>query len=241
MPSLVFLALALLCSFFENSIDSHEQEGFILKRCREAEQQLAFECLPYFLALTTNSKVLDKMFSLDLRASSMFGEGKMLSMTHLLWSSYVVQSDVANWICSLITVAEALSVAISVADMNYAGVPLIYVNEPFTKVTGYSRAEAYGRNCRFLQGPGTQLSTIRKLSLHLRRGASCIIELLNYHKSGDAFRNLLCMRPIHDSNKVYRFCIGIQLPIDDHIYMQESSSRVIVDDLAASGHHEAIV
>lgn len=33
--------------------------------------------------------------------------------------------------------------------------PIIFVNDAFLRLTGYSRDETLGRNCRFLQGPGT--------------------------------------------------------------------------------------
>ena len=35
-----------------------------------------------------------------------------------------------------------------------ADMPLIYANEAFARITGYSVAESLGKNCRFLQvGP----------------------------------------------------------------------------------------
>ena len=33
--------------------------------------------------------------------------------------------------------------------------PIVYCSEGFCKLTGYKRSEVLGRNCRFLQGPGT--------------------------------------------------------------------------------------
>lgn len=162
------------------------------------------------------------MFESDPRTRALFGEGKGMLQTHLVWASCTVGSEVASWVSALITVAEVLPVAITLADMNLAGAPLVYVNGTFTKTTGYERAEVYGRNCRFLQGPGTQMGAIKKLSARLRMGVATTVELINYHKSGAPFRNLICLRPIHDSNGVYRFCIGIQLAIDDYIYMEES-------------------
>ena len=39
------------------------------------------------------------------------------------------------------------------------------------------------------------------------------MKLTNYRKSGELFENPLTMRPVHDSNGVYRFCIGVQFEI----------------------------
>ncbi|KAH6618095.1 hypothetical protein B0J18DRAFT_271184 [Chaetomium sp. MPI-SDFR-AT-0129] len=45
------------------------------------------------------------------------------------------------------------SCAIVVCDLTRADQPIIYVSEPFTALTGYTPAEVFGRNCRFLQAP----------------------------------------------------------------------------------------
>jgi len=47
----------------------------------------------------------------------------------------------------------------------------------------------------------------------LRRGVDCHVKITNYRKSGELFENLLTMRPVHDSNGVYRFCIGVQFEV----------------------------
>ena len=47
----------------------------------------------------------------------------------------------------------------------------------------------------------------------LRRGVDCHVKLTNYRKTGELFENLLTMRPVHDSNGVYRFCIGVQFEV----------------------------
>ena len=44
---------------------------------------------------------------------------------------------------------------IVISDATQPGNPLIYVNDGFERLTGYRRDEVLGRNCRFLQGQGT--------------------------------------------------------------------------------------
>jgi len=48
------------------------------------------------------------------------------------------------------------------------------------------------------------------MGAHLRSGKDCFVCLTNYRKDGDTFLNMLSLLPIHDSNGVYRFCIGVQ-------------------------------
>ena len=55
--------------------------------------------------------------------------------------------------------AQALAetaVGVTLADVRDPELPLVYVNEAFTRLTGYTSDEVLGRNCRFLQGPGTE-------------------------------------------------------------------------------------
>lgn len=49
---------------------------------------------------------------------------------------------------------------VTISDPNQPDHPIIYANEAFERLTGYSCEEAVGRNCRFLQGEGTDQSTV---------------------------------------------------------------------------------
>ena len=39
--------------------------------------------------------------------------------------------------------------------------PIVYASPGFYELTGFSRNEVVGRNCRFLQGPGTSRQSVR--------------------------------------------------------------------------------
>jgi PAS domain S-box-containing protein len=47
--------------------------------------------------------------------------------------------------------------------------PIVYVNDAFERATGYSRAGAIGRNCRFLQGEETDRRAVQRLATRSRR------------------------------------------------------------------------
>ena len=131
----------------------------------------------------------------------------------LLWSKYTVPEDCSGWIHSFVSVAETYPACIVISDMAMPGNPMFFVNQEFCRITGYAKHEASGRNCRFLQGPKTEPQSVAVIQDTLRRGVDCHVKITNYRKSGDLFENLLTMRPVHDSNGVYRFCIGVQFEV----------------------------
>ena len=61
----------------------------------------------------------------------------------------------------------------------------------------------------------------------------CFVRITNYRKDGSSFVNLLSLRPVHDSNGVYRFCIGVQ-------FDATVSPRNRMDRLTASPHRRSI-
>jgi len=105
---------------------------------------------------------------------------------------------------------------IVISDMSIPGNPMCFVNAEFCRVTGYDLREVHGRNCRFLQGPKTEPASVAVIQDTLRRGVDCHVKITNYRKSGELFQNLLTMRPVHDSNGVYRYCIGVQFEISSN-------------------------
>ena len=91
--------------------------------------------------------------------------------------------------------------------------PLIMVNREFVRLSGYSKGEIIGANCRFLQGPESEIDKMRELTHSIRHKKDCHLELTNYRKNGELFENLLTMRYINDSLGRRRFCVGLQLDL----------------------------
>ena len=51
----------------------------------------------------------------------------------------------------------ATDISFTITDPRADDDPLVWVNPSFSRVTGYSYEESVGQNCRFLQGPATEI------------------------------------------------------------------------------------
>ena len=89
------------------------------------------------------------------------------------------------------------------------------------------RGEATGRNCRFLQGPETEVEAIKIIRSTLSKGEDCHVKLTNYKKNGEKFQNLLTMRPVFDADNVYRYVIGVQFEV---VLNEDLKTRMLMLD-----------
>jgi PAS domain S-box-containing protein len=92
--------------------------------------------------------------------------------------------------------------------------PIILVNSAFIRLTGYSREEVLGRNCRFLQGKDTNPDTVQALHEAIEQGEAITADILNYKKDGTPFWNRLRIRPIFSESGEIESFVGVQNPID---------------------------
>ena len=106
------------------------------------------------------------------------------------------------------------NVPITLADPSKEGEPLVYVNSSFEELTGYSPKEAVGRNCRFLQGEGTDPEKVEKVRKAIENGEQVTVELRNYRKDGTEFWNRLTVTPIYDDGELVRY-LGTQKDVTE--------------------------
>lgn len=83
--------------------------------------------------------------------------------------------------------------------------PIVFVNDAFARLTGYSREETLGRNCRFLQGPGTNDADVKRMRDAVARRVPIELDLLNYRRDGTTFWNRLLMSPVFNEGELSFF------------------------------------
>jgi len=105
---------------------------------------------------------------------------------------------------------ESSNSGIVVTDNRLSDNPIIFCNQAFENLTGYSKEEIIGRNCRFLQRSDNQQGSLMLLKDAISSGRAVTIELVNYQKDGSAFWNELSIAPVKDSEGIVTHFIGIQ-------------------------------
>ena len=102
-----------------------------------------------------------------------------------------------------------------IAALDDPRLPLIYVNQAFETITGYSRREALGQNTRFLQAADQLQPEIAILDEALARGAPASVTLRNYRKDGSVFWNSLRLLPITDPSGRPTHYLGLMRDVTD--------------------------
>ena len=98
----------------------------------------------------------------------------------------------------LMAAIENIDAGVVVTDSLAPDAPIIFSNAAFDRITGYSAADFLGKNCRFLQGPGTDAATIERLRDAVKHQRAFHGILLNYRKDGTPFWNELTVTPVTD-------------------------------------------
>jgi PAS domain S-box-containing protein len=101
---------------------------------------------------------------------------------------------------SVVTTANDAIVITEAGLLDAPGPTIVYVNEGFSRMTGYRPEEVIGRNPRILQGPETDHEATARIRSALERGAPVRTELLNYKKDGTPFWVDISIAPVVDES-----------------------------------------
>ena len=122
---------------------------------------------------------------------------------------------------------ESASQGVTIADARRDDEPIVYANPAFERITGYDAAEILGRNCRFLQGEGTDPETVDEIRAAIAERRSISTELRNYRKDGTPFWNRLVIVPVRNGDGEVTHFLGLQ---QDVTRRREREQRVAVLD-----------
>jgi len=85
-----------------------------------------------------------------------------------------------------------------VTDATLPGNPIIFANQAFLSLSGYSLEELTGQDPHFMNGPATDPEAVRRYEAAMEEGRDENAEILQYRKNGEAFRAMLFASPLDD-------------------------------------------
>lgn len=122
---------------------------------------------------------------------------------------------------------DSASNGIVITDALLPDNPIIYINRGFEEITGYTRAEALNRNCRFLQNDDREQEGVRIIRNAIKKGESCQVEIRNYKKDGTLFWNEVSINPIKNEDGIITHFIGIQNDITSRVNTEEEVNHLV--------------
>ncbi len=105
------------------------------------------------------------------------------------------------------------------------GRSVLYVNEAFCRMTGYSKDDVIGRSLHFLRGPNSDPETLDQIRRALDANQPLRVELRNYRKGGTGFWVDLSLVPVATSQGLVTHWVMIQRDITDRKAAEDELRR----------------
>jgi PAS domain S-box-containing protein len=121
----------------------------------------------------------------------------------------------------------AAAQSITIVDWQARDQPLVYVNDAFARLTGYSTDQILGRNCRFLQGPDTDPAAVSLLHQALARGNEIRTVLLNYRRDGHPFWNEVHLSAVRDRAGRITHYVGYQSDVSERVEREQQLRHLL--------------
>lgn len=132
---------------------------------------------------------------------------------------------------SVVVTANDAVLITEAEPIDLPGPRIIYVNDAFTRMTGYSAEEVLGRTPRLLQGPLSSRVTLDRLRAALARWESITVEMCNYRKDGTEFWVEFSIVPVTNAHGWYTHWVSVQRDI---------TARKQIDSLRHQATHDAL-
>ncbi|MYL22130.1 PAS domain-containing protein, partial [Halobacillus litoralis] len=104
---------------------------------------------------------------------------------------------------------EASANGIVIVDARADDMPIVHVNQAFSRITGYEPEEVHGCNCRFLQGSDRKQPGVDQVRMAIRAGKPALVQMRNYRRDGSRFSNELQVSPVRENGGHITHYIGV--------------------------------
>lgn len=116
---------------------------------------------------------------------------------------------------------------------------IIFINDAFTKMTGYTSMEILGKQPKFMIGPNTEIHEVEKVKTSMRAWQKCNVEFINYKKDGKQFWANLSIAPLADAKGRYTHWIAIMRDVSErrnHIHAIEEQNKKLKEIAWSQSH-----
>lgn len=117
------------------------------------------------------------------------------------------------------------SILITELNLEKPGPKIVYVNEGFTRMTGYTKEEVLGKTPRILQGEKTDRHVLDRLKKRLIEGQAFFGHTVNYKKDGTEFINQWDIHPLTNAQGEITHWVSYQRDITD----RKETSKLVFD------------
>ncbi|MDF0716407.1 PAS domain-containing protein [Muricauda sp. 334s03] len=117
----------------------------------------------------------------------------------------ILKSDIATHVQDLILHETYDALVLTRPDQH-----IVWVNEGFQEMTGYSKSFAIGKRPSFLQGPLTSKNSKQEIRELLRAEHTFTGSILNYRKNGEIYTCQIKIIPLYDSKKELTHFIAME-------------------------------
>jgi len=107
------------------------------------------------------------------------------------------------------------------APLDEPGPRIVFVNEAFVRLTGYTREEVIGRSPRLLQGERTDRAALDRLRSALEHWQPVRCELINYARDGREVRLDIDIVPIADDAGRYTHWVSVERDVTERHEIDE--------------------
>jgi PAS domain S-box-containing protein len=126
---------------------------------------------------------------------------------------------------ALVQAVQATPTGVVLSDPNQPDCPIVYANPAFFRITGFPPAEVIGRNCRFLQGRGSEPAAIHAIRRAIAEARPVDVRLTNYRRDGSRFVNELHISPVFDASGRLTHFLGIQHDVTARVRAERATAQ----------------
>ena len=100
---------------------------------------------------------------------------------------------------------ENIAICITSSNMEPPGPTILFVNDKFCDLTGYSKQELIGKTPRILQGEKTDKNILNRMKISLANDNYFEGNIINYKKNGEEYAMVWNISPIQQENEPKKF------------------------------------